>query len=184
MRVQRLRSKLDVVIDLPELGATPVQRVHQLTRRDVDDVAELVVRELDKIPEQDHHAGLERQRRDRALHRVPTQRPARLRWWKSFQCQLIRAAPPEPPSRPQRLTAELGGRAEDVGPTQAVGRRPMTKAVGDLAKRGACDAGCAVNIIEQAGDVIQDLGEVRMELAFYGRGPHARGWSFDVYLIH
>src|SRR5205807_8195771 len=42
MRVQRLRSKLDVVIDLPELRATPVQGVHQLARRDIDDVGDFV----------------------------------------------------------------------------------------------------------------------------------------------
>src|ERR1700693_6289508 len=43
IRVQRLRSKLDVVIDLPELSPAAVERVHQLTRRDVDDLSKLVV---------------------------------------------------------------------------------------------------------------------------------------------
>src|SRR6267143_4684954 len=46
IRVQRLRSKLDVVINLPELRAAAVERVHQLARGDVDDLGELVIREL------------------------------------------------------------------------------------------------------------------------------------------
>src|SRR5437773_9335232 len=43
MRVQRFRSKLDVVIDLPQLGAAAVERVDQLARGHVDHVGELVV---------------------------------------------------------------------------------------------------------------------------------------------
>src|SRR6266480_2219140 len=43
MRVHRFRSKLDVVIDLPQLGTTAVQCVDQLARCYVDHVAELVV---------------------------------------------------------------------------------------------------------------------------------------------
>src|SRR5438309_992359 len=84
IRVQRLRSKLDVVIDLPQLRATPVQRMHQLTRLHVDDIGELVVRELDEIAEQNHHAGFERQGGDGPLHRIATQCSARLGLRKSF----------------------------------------------------------------------------------------------------
>src|SRR5438132_909089 len=43
IRVQRFRSKLDVVIDLPQLGTAAVQRVDQLSRGHVDHVGELVV---------------------------------------------------------------------------------------------------------------------------------------------
>src|SRR5947209_18664060 len=52
IRVQRLRSKLDVVIDLPQLRATPVQRMHQLTRPHLDAIGELVVTELDQTANQ------------------------------------------------------------------------------------------------------------------------------------
>src|SRR5207302_5984565 len=61
MRVQRLRSKLDVVINLPELRAAAVKRVHQLARGDVDDLGELVIRELEEITEQ-HHGRTEERR--------------------------------------------------------------------------------------------------------------------------
>src|ERR1700716_848079 len=77
MRVQRLRSKLDVVINLPELRAATVERVHQLTRRDVDDLGELVIRELDEITEQDHRARLEREGAQCSLHGVTAECPAR-----------------------------------------------------------------------------------------------------------
>src|SRR6266446_1094272 len=49
IRVQRFRSKLDVVINLPQLRAATVELVHQLTRRDVDHLGKLVIRELDEI---------------------------------------------------------------------------------------------------------------------------------------
>src|SRR2546425_13368058 len=43
IRVQRLRSKLDVVIDLPQLRTAAVQAVDQPARGYVDHVGELVV---------------------------------------------------------------------------------------------------------------------------------------------
>src|SRR2546421_11389304 len=43
IRVQRLRSKLDVVIDLPQLRTAAVQGVDQLAWGYVDHVGELVV---------------------------------------------------------------------------------------------------------------------------------------------
>ena len=60
----------------------------------------------------------------------------------------------------------------------------MAQTISNLTKSGTRDADAAVDVIDQAGDVVQDEGEVRIELAFHGRGPRARNWSLDVYLIH
>src|SRR3989442_4034265 len=59
MRVQRFRSKLDVVINLPQLRTATVQRVDQLARGYVDHVGELVVGELHEVAQQDHRARVE-----------------------------------------------------------------------------------------------------------------------------
>src|SRR5690349_13599511 len=129
MRVHRLRSELDVVINLPQLGATAVERVHQLTGRDVDHFRDLLVGQLDEVAEKDDDACLEWQRGDRPLHGVAAQGSAGFGLWKAFEDQLIRTVPPEPAPRPQRLAAELGGRPEDIGAPQALSRRPIAYAV-------------------------------------------------------
>src|SRR5438270_13935819 len=56
IRVQRLRSKLDVVIDLPQLRATAGQRMDQLTPLHVHAIGEPVVSELDELREQNNNA--------------------------------------------------------------------------------------------------------------------------------
>ena len=69
MRVQRFRSKFDVVIDLPELRAAPVEGMHQLWRRHVHYVSEFVVGKLGEIAQQDHGTRVEGQRGQCPLHR-------------------------------------------------------------------------------------------------------------------
>ncbi len=60
----------------------------------------------------------------------------------------------------------------------------LAQAIGNLAKGGAGDRRGAVDVVDEPGHVVQNKGEVQIELAFYGRRPCAEGWRFDVYLIH
>src|SRR5947209_12733808 len=184
MRVQRLRSKLDVVINLPELRAATVERVHQLARGDVDDLGELVIRELDEITEQYHGPRFEWQGAQRSLHGVTAERAPRVRLGKPLEADLQGAVAAKPAAGTKRLTAELGRDAKDVRAAYSLARGTMAQAVGNLAKRGAGDRRGAVNIIHQPRDVIENEREVRIELAFHGYGPSAECRCFDVYLIH
>jgi hypothetical protein len=103
---------------------------------------------------------------------------------KALEGDLEGAASAKPPAGSKRLTAELGCDAEDVGAAHFLACRPMAQAVGNLAKRGAGDGGGTIDVIHEPGDVIENERKVRIELAFYGCGPSADGWRFDVYLIH
>src|SRR2546426_2321153 len=183
MRVQRLPSELDVVIDLPEFGTTAIQGMHQLAWGDIDHVAELLVREFYEVTQEDHGARLEGKSRQCPLDRVAAQCPAGFRLGETLEAHLGGAVPTEPAARLQGLSAELGSRPKHMGPPPLTGGA-MAQAVADLAKRGTGDADRAVDVIDQPGNVIQDEWEVRVELAFHRRGLHARNWSFDVYLIH
>jgi len=60
----------------------------------------------------------------------------------------------------------------------------VAQAVGNLAKCGAGDGGGTIDVIHESGDIVEDNGKVRIELAFHGYGASAEGWRFDVYLIH
>ena len=64
------------------------------------------------------------------------------------------------------------------------GPGPLAEAVGNLAERRTGDRRGAIDVIDQPGNVIENQGEVRIELAFYRRRPCAEDWRFDVYLIH
>src|SRR5437867_1469424 len=182
MRLQRVPSKLDVVIDLPEFGTTAVQGMHKLAWCDIDHVAELVVREFYEVTQQDHGARFEGQSSERSLDRVSPQGSPGVRLWKTIEAQQRGAVPPKPAARFQGLPAELGGCPKHIGAPQAVTRGAMAQ--GNLAKSSTRDADGTIDVIDQPGDVVQDEREVRIELAFHGRGPRARNWSFDVYLIH
>src|SRR6266550_3579608 len=114
IRVQRLRSKLDVVINLPELGTAAVQRVHQLARGHVDNVAELVVRELHEIAQQHRHARVEGESGQRPLYGIAAQSPTCVALRKVFENHLGGALAPKPAAGSQCRTAELGGCAKDV----------------------------------------------------------------------
>src|SRR3989440_4358019 len=184
MRVQRFRSKLDVVIDLPQFGTATVQGVHQLARGHVDHISDLVVGELHEIAEQDERARLKGESGECSLDGVAPQRAPRFRLGEVIQVDLGGALAPKPAARPQHRTAELGGHAKDVGPPKSLVVRALAKTIGNLAEGGAGDRGGAIDVIDEPGHVVQNEGEVRVELAFHGRRPRAEGWRFDVYLIH
>src|ERR1700736_6599539 len=184
MRVQRFRSKFDVVIDLPQLRAATVECVHQLPRRHVDHAGELVVRKFCEIAQQDHGARVEGEGGQRPLHRVAPQRPARFGLREVLQADLGGTLPPTPTAREPRRTDELGRGSKHVGPLDSFVVRAVAQAIGNLAKRRARDGGSAIDVIDETGHVVQNEGEVRIELAFYGRRPSTYGWRFNVYLIH
>src|SRR5260370_3788165 len=125
MRVQRFRSKFDVVINLPQLRAAAVERVHQLTGRYVDHVGELVVREFHEIPQQYHRARVEGEGRQGALHRVAPQGAARLRLREVHQGDLRGALAPKPAPRAQHRTAERGGGTKHGGPLDSLLTRTL-----------------------------------------------------------
>ena len=118
------------------------------------------------------------------MGRVSAQGSPGVRLWKTIEAQLRGAVPPKPAARFQGLPAELGGCPKHISAPQAVTCGAMARATGNLAKSGTRDADGTVDVIDQPGDVVQDEREVRIELAFHGRGPRARNWSFDLYLIH
>jgi hypothetical protein len=49
----------------------------------------------------------------------------------------------------------------------------MAKAIGNLPKGRAGDRCSAIDVVDQSCHVIQNEGEVRIELAFHGRCPSA-----------
>ena len=118
------------------------------------------------------------------MHRVAPERPARFGLREVVQVHLGGPLPPKPAARSQHRTAELGGGTKHVGSPESSVARALAEAIGNLAKGCTGDRGGAIDVIDETGHVIQNQGEVRIELAFYGRRPCAEGWRFDVYLIH
>src|SRR5260370_9051722 len=137
MRVQRFRSKFDVVINLPQLRAAAVERVHQLTGRHIDHVGELVVREFHEIPQQYHRARVEGEGRQGALHRVAPQGAARLRLREVHQGDLGGALAPKPAARSQHRTTELGGGTKNSRPLESLVTRTLAQPIGNLPTRPA-----------------------------------------------
>ncbi len=147
--------------------------MHQLARRHVDHVGELVVREFHEIAQQDHGARVEGEGAQCPLHRVAPQRSARFRLREVLQADLGGALPPKPAARSQHRTAELGRGTKHGGPLESLIIRTLAQAIRDLSKRRAGDCGGAIDVIDEPGHVVQNEGEVRIELAFYGRRPSA-----------
>src|SRR5438132_722646 len=112
------------------------------------------------------------------------QRPACLGLGEVVEVDLGSALAPKPAARSKHRTAELGGRTKHVGPAESLVIWPLAQAIRNLAKGSAGDRRGAVDVIDETGHVVQNQGEVRIELAFYRRRPCAEDWRFDVYLIH
>jgi hypothetical protein len=157
--------------------------MNQLPRGDVNDVSQLRVGEPGKVPQQDQRSSFQWQGRQRSLDGVTAQGTAGFGLWKTLQVHMRATVPAKPSPGAERLPAELGGRSKYLGALEAV-EPTVAHPFGNLSEGGAANAGGRVRVIDQARDVIQNQGEVRVELAFHGRRPRVRGWSFDVNLFH
>ena len=118
------------------------------------------------------------------MNRVASKGATRFGLGKTVEIDLVTAASPKPPFRPKGLPAQLGGGTKNVGPPNTACTLSVTQRIRDLPKSGTGDTGRAVDVIDEAGDIVENEWEVGIELALNGGRERARGWSLDVCLIH